>query len=596
MSRWNESTFYGTVNDNPIEIVNTLLNNETTLKELQTLDFFYEYATLIDSLVWQKCKDDPQRYLDIYHDDGKNSKDAKQELDKRAVEIEKEKAQAEAEAKAKEDEDAWKAACELNTYSAYKDYKEKYTKYADKAEKRINEILEKDRIRQEKERLAKEAIEAEDELWNDVCKKNTIPAYDGYLSIYEKTGRYVVDAQNRKRQILDAQEDEKWNDALEMDTLASYQFYLDCYPKGRYANTARNKQDEKRREKKRNMVAELEKDPNAYDLDKIKEVLKASDLHGKIKDSKGQVHNELLDRWNALGEELELGNAPRKIPDGDEGSTEVYFWGIPGSGKTCAMAAILSQAKIKGYYEPLSGEGLRYMTQLSRVFFHEGIPVSILPERTTTETTQYLPFVLNETVRTGIFGRNEQIRPHKISIIELSGEIFECFEKKLQNEPFPTEGHTKTFNQLNDYLKGSNPKYHFFVLDSKPNRQQLDALQHATLYFNQNNLFNEKTQGISIIVTKCDTLTKSKDLDVMQQSAKDYADKTFAAFIRTLKGIASRLGITNGNIPIHPLSIGEVFFQRMCLFDGGSAQGLVQTLMAYAKTDEIENRLNFFNN
>ena len=574
-------------NTDSVEIAICLLNGETTLSELQAIDTFAENkAASVERAVWQKCNGNPQRYLEIYGDNGKYSKDAKVAIDAAA-----------AAAKAKEEEDAWKEACDLNTYKAYKEYRDKFNnqgKHDDLAVQKMNEILRKEQERQETEARAAEAQAAEDDLWRAAHAQHTIGAYQSYLDTYP-SGRYANEAKNRKKKLLDEKEDAVWNGAQQKDTILSYQNYLDSYPTGRYVNTATSKQKEKRQEKKREIIAQLEKDPNAYGLDYIKEQgITADDLRGEIKDSNGKVHDELLDRWNATGVSLvkDKNAAPKSISNG---STEVYFWGIPGSGKTCAMAAILSQAKKDGHFEPLSGNGLEYMMQLSCVFHPESNPVSILPERTTTETTEFLPFILNEKVKTGILSRDKGPRPHKVSIIELSGEIFECFGERMKGNDLP-DGHKETFDLLNTYLESGNPKYHFFVLDSMPNALQSDALQLATLYFNQHDLFNEKTQGISIIVTKCDTLTKSKDIKEMQNSAKAYAESTFNSFITTLRGIVCRLGITNGDIPIHPLSIGEVFFQHMCLFDGSSAKELVQTLMDYAKTDEVEKRLSVFNN
>lgn len=573
----------------PVEIANWLLNKETTLSELQTIDTFAEKAALVDSVVWQKCKDNPQRYLDIYGDSGKYSEKAKEAIRK-----------AEDDAKAKEDDNTWKDACDLNTYKAYEEYRSKFNyqgKHDAEAVKKMDEILRKERERQEEEARAAEARAAEDDLWRAAQAQHTIDAYQTYLDVYP-SGCYANEAKNSKKKLLDEKEDLAWNDAIMKDTILSYQSYLGTYPSGHYASQARIKQEEKRQEKKREMIAELEKNPNAYDLDFIKDNnINIRDLHGKIKDSTGQVRNDLLDCWNAVGEELEMGTTPNSIPPG---STEVYFWGIPGSGKTCAMAAILSQAKKMGCFEPQAGPGLRYMMQLSSVFHPEDSPVSILPERTPVEYTQYLPFILNERVRVGL-GRRTTIVPHKISIIELSGEIFECFATKVQEQPFPTEDYERTFEHLENYLKDSNnPKYHFFILDSRPNKRQkqLDYLQQAKLYFDKYKVFNENTQGISLIVTKCDTLTKSKDFKTREECAKKYATDTFEAFITSLSRIVGPAGLklTDGSVPIHPLSIGQVFFQKMCLFERQPAEMLVQTIMDYARTDERENRLNVFNN
>lgn len=272
--------------------------------------------------------------------------------------------------------------------------------------------------------------------------------------------------------------------------------------------------------------------------------------------------------------QLVLGQSPESIPDG---YTEVYFWGIPGSGKTTALSAILSTASKAGYLSFASGPGYNYMTQLKNMFIDGR---SFMPAPSKVDQTQYLPFSLKKPSESS--GRS-------ISLIELSGEIFECFYFYNANIEFPTETHKNTFNLLNKFLTSSNRKIHFFFIDyGKGNKQddrgyvQSDYLDAASLYFNNisNKIFGKSTDAVYIVLTKSDLM--NCQMDERAANAKEYLtndENGYKSFVNTLKDNCKKHSINSGKLTFEPFSLGNVYFQQICDFDSTTSHKIINILM-----------------
>lgn len=87
---------------------------------------------------------------------------------------------------------------------------------------------------------------AEFELWNHACKKNTIKAYNGYISAYPG-GKHIPDARKR---ITDLRDDNCWSVAARENTIEGYKKYLSLYPNGRHKAEASRAIDEHAKIKK----------------------------------------------------------------------------------------------------------------------------------------------------------------------------------------------------------------------------------------------------------------------------------------------------------------------------------------------------------
>jgi hypothetical protein len=144
---------------------------------------------------------------------------------------------------------------------------------------------------------------------------------------------------------------------------------------------------------------------------------------------------------------------------------------------------------------------------------------------------------------------------------------------------------------VNNFLKSNNRKIHFFFIDyAKENRpdkvgkKQSDYLAGASTYFQNNDVFNKSTDAIYIVLTKSD-LMQDKDGNAISdytqrvEFAKTYLSNNYMSFINTLKDSCKKFSINGGKFEVEPFSLGKVYFNDICNFDGTAAEKIVEILM-----------------
>ena len=407
--------------------------------------------------------------------------------------------------------------------------------------------------------------------------------------------RQQVEAEVSQLKLLHA-EDNLWLAAVAQNTIAAFQNYLDEYsegnlkgnPKGKYIAQANTMIMGLRAEiiasQKFQYIEDLKHNINAYPT----QILNSQGITYKDLINAGiEIPDTIEKIWNDDGIDLQLGEQPDEIPSG---RTEIYFWGAPGSGKTCTLAAILSTAKKEGYFEPQQGKGLMYMTQLSSLFVDD---VATLPKPSPIEITQGLSFDL----------RDENLANHPVTLIEISGEIFECFSHAITRQDIPNDGHLASYNNLLNFLKATdNPKFHFFVIDVDNKKRdkygftQMDYLQNAALFFQANNIFNEKTAGIYILVTKSDLLSKNKA--ERTGAAIDKLKLNYINLINSLKAIAYQHKLINkptDMLQVIPFTIGDVYLQNKCVFDPVMSKEVIKILQQNVAKAYIKRKSSWLN-
>lgn len=320
--------------------------------------------------------------------------------------------------------------------------------------------------------------------------------------------------------------------------------------------------------------------PNTYSPAEILNFIENGTItRSELTDKCGIPISAIDNLRNIAAVNLNLGDTPSSIP---EGYTEVYFWGGPGSGKTCALGAVLQMAEYRECLTIATGPGYNYATQLKNIFSHDNVANDYLPAPSPVESTQYLPFSLRLP---------KEKKSRSVSLIELSGEIFECFYWKNAGQRLPTESHENTFRSLNSFLASKNRKLHFFFIDAgRDNRRdqrgltQGDYLQATATYFMGHQLFDKTTDAIYVVLTKSDLLVDENGNHVSEERRLEYAkrylrDQRYGSFITALKNICDEYSINGGKLTLEPFSLGKVYFQQICNFDGTSASRLVDILL-----------------
>lgn len=409
------------------------------------------------------------------------------------------------------------------------------------------------------------------------------------------TLRFDASKQRSVKVLLKRKDDDAFNVAK---TISDLEYYLSIFPDGSHVSEAekkiRDKKDEESAEIKRQLerkktLRKIKENINEFVPDEIINLLSEDDLD--------EVCNEIginsSTVKNYTQPPLTFNEIPINKSDIPSEYTDVFFWGIPSSGKTCALAAIFSTIKKEYTMEAPDSEkkfGIFYRDSLINIFQND---IGNLPGRTAPDRTQYMPFLLSK--------RGEK-KKRKISFFELSGEVFKYFYEVANNTQIldnnGRERNEKTFETLDLLLKSNNQKIHFFFIDynqetnhtaDKHGLSQSNYLDAATVYFRDNNdIFKNKTDAVFVVITKSDGIIGDDKI----KQAKDFLDDHFGSFMDVLKNQCQKHSVTQKT---KLFSIGDVYFQRICKINRSYSVEIIEDLIKTVKPINNSMFRNLFN-
>lgn len=393
------------------------------------------------------------------------------------------------------------------------------------------------------------------------------------------TGEFDASKQRSVRSILKKMDNDAFASA---HTIADLEYYLRIFPDGNNISAALEKLQQlregvdaqKRKDAERlEILRKIEEDINEYSPDEIVDILSDDDLNTlceKLGISATAVKNYAQPA-------LKFNDIPQDECNVPSGYTDIYFWGIPSSGKTCALAAILSTIEKDYTMEAPDTQqqfGSTYRTSLVNMFRNN---VGNLPGRTNEDRTQYMPF---------LFYKRGEKHKRKISFFELSGEVFKYFFEVVNNShiinDYDREAIENSFKTLELLLNSNNQKIHYFFIDYNQQTKhtednngltQNDYLSAAAIYFrDRNNIFRKKTDAVYVVITKSDEI-KGAD---RQETAKEFLQGNFGAFMDVLKNHCKRNSV---EFKVKLFSIGDVYFKRICKIDRSYSNDVIQDLL-----------------
>ena len=289
------------------------------------------------------------------------------------------------------------------------------------------------------------------------------------------------------------------------------------------------------------------------------------------------------------------------------GSTEIYFWGMPSSGKTCCLGAMLSYASSVGINVGASNfegdstvQGNVYFDALKNVFVNDG-SMCPLVSSTNESSIAYSQFEF----------LHPKFKRRKMCFIDLAGETFKSMYLAAQYSGKHSENGQSDGVPLDEtkqlclkvttdfLLDDRNRKLHFFLIPYTPkgsnafiNKNSLsmsDYLLACSRYLRNKKVFKKSTDGIYIIVTKADLMGES-NTEKMDSVAKQYIKDNFKAFYYDLNDLCRQNGIGQGEDRVHVLafSIGDMLTRDVCRFNVSGAQRLVDLLCQ--KSEKVATR------
>lgn len=263
--------------------------------------------------------------------------------------------------------------------------------------------------------------------------------------------------------------------------------------------------------------------------------------------------------------------------------TEVYFWGIPSSGKSCALGAILSCANsgrvVRSMLQETNCQGYDYMNRLADIF-KTNDRIGTLPPGTPINSTYEMGFVLED----------EKGREHPITCIDLAGELIRCMYKHNGGLDLTIQ-EQETLETLTNILvdnRTNNRKIHFFVIEYGAEDRLYEGLPQKTYlsaaadYIRNTGIFEKDTVGIYLLITKADKV-KAVGRE-LKEKLQEYISENYQGFLNVLKKICEDNEInggksSNGKVEIQPFTLGRVCFQNYCKFKEDTAAAVVRILL-----------------
>lgn len=435
----------------------------------------------------------------------------------------------------------------------------------------------------------------ENDLWQALCQEETIEACEEYLRLFPQ-GQHVQDVNNKikilkgcnnmhtmflKRYIkqgiisiealINAGLDEKRLRILDPDIDNKLRERVEQKEKEReqQEKVIRQQQEDElsqNREQANFIIQQLRDNPNAF---------YANELQGYI-NNRVICHDDLVKVFGEQKTNAILSfSEPSRLPEGfapqelSPNSTEVFFWGTPSSGKTCALGGIISNAGNNGIMEKLQCNGYDYMTRLSNIFDSHGF--CTFPDSTSVETIQDMMMRLTD----------KKNKTHRVTLVDLAGELFRSVYFK-RHELFLEENKAAILETAMSYLRDTrNKKIHFFVVEYGAHDKEWEGLRMKDYlsdmvgFLEEENVFKKSTVGVYVLVTKCDLICGPRN--DRPRLAYEYVEKELASFWNPLERVCKRNGV--GDLKVISYSVGDVFAQKLCKFDASDTEKVIDKLL-----------------
>lgn len=375
---------------------------------------------------------------------------------------------------------------------------------------------------------------------------------------------YIAKANAQINRLADAEQARiDWIDAKNVGTILSYVRFLEAHPYCEYREEAEMRVQ--------NMKGDLLNDMTRFPFK-----YKREDLSAYIT-TNALTMQDLVDNTNVLTDRAyshirrypHLQDEQRKLPvsqlenpQSEPGNTDVYFFGVGGSGKTCVLSGLMSLTGRLGFrFDPKGpGGGGNYAMELRNYARN-----SMLPPATDQKYIQVIDAEIND----------EEGNLRKMAFIEMSGEKTAQFSAMDTPTSFDDLGPGAA-----SLLSNDNSKLIFFVIDPTNEHNvhmgesndslwvvQSDVLDCVSALLAKNPDFMKKVVAVHIILTKSDTLGDYVDEHLIMDRLHEQG---YAPVLEGIKRICQKYDInkpTGFQPGLYPFCIGKFMPGEVYTFD-----------------------------
>ncbi len=350
--------------------------------------------------------------------------------------------------------------------------------------------------------------------------------------------------------------------------------YRRSQPLGEKSQEIENLYNELRKDELKNMIAH----PSRYSKQRVTELVNNGVFSVEELKEKGLITDK---SWAGMHLERDYlpdmnyfkGNYDLRAP---EQGTDVYFFGMPSSGKTTMLMGIAA-ANGQGYTIDMRTNGGPYAAAL-RQYTQAGI----IPGRTKGNFVTVISGEINEENRRG------KVNQRNINLIEMSGEEFALRIAETKEPSLANMG-----TGVTNILRNDNRKAFFIVIDASRPRVKVSYLDHEieddgvqrvkTRYISQLDILDkfivlmslpenreimEKVDAIHFIVTKSDAMGSPEERD---EKAAEMIHSQYISVVEQLKNFCRSTRRINRNYDFEPqiftFSLGKFYLGDVFVFD-----------------------------
>ena len=346
--------------------------------------------------------------------------------------------------------------------------------------------------------------EIDDKVWN-IIDKESVQQLQDYKVLFPK-GKYIEKAKAMLEAI------DEWSGVKNSGDIFVVFYYIKNHPETPYIDKARWLLSELKHQE----ICRMRREPNRYEVSRLRWLVKLDIFTVDELISEGVMTENVWNTLNSIDVKNDLPDIYEAMQESkvecSEGYTDVYFFGMPSTGKTCILQGLLSTSSL---LLDLTSSGGSYAEAL-RQYTDYGIVVPCTLDNSVT------------TLKTRIITGGHTPIEHNVNFVEVSGSHFLDIVED-------NGGHSKEENNsdIANLLHNDNRKVFFLIIDPTINEvrfnreydeygeqtwEKIQRLKHAVLnqnIFMQNivKIFQDpansdimrKVDSIHIIVTKADT-------------------------------------------------------------------------------------------
>ena len=368
---------------------------------------------------------------------------------------------------------------------------------------------------------------------------------------------------------------EAWFAAKEQDTIKAYVEFIGKHPSCRFREEA----DSRIQEMKGDLVTDIKRFPFNYKREDMYEYISSKTLNYDDLVTKSYIltdkgYNHIMRYPRLTDEQRALPVSSLANPHSQEGNTDIYFFGVPGSGKTCVLAGLMSLSGQLGFdFDPRGeGGGGPYAVELQNY-----ARSSMLPPKTDQTFIQVIDCQIDD----------EERNSHNISIIEMGGE---------KTRDFAFMENATSLDDLGPgaagLLQNDNNKVIFFVIDPTNEKyvvmddgseqliKQDNVLNCVASLLAKNDKLMKKVTAIHIILTKSDTLGEYADANVIQERLTQQGYQAVMSRIRKICETYDINKATGFQVGLFPFCVGKFMPGDVYTFDETDSLKILRVIQA----------------